>query len=41
MLSKFPVEVIGKGQEGKSVEIKGMKGYEEAKDMDRRNRKEY
>ena len=41
MVSKFPVEVTGKGQDVKSMKIKGVKGYEEAKYMERRNRKEY
>lgn len=41
MLSKVPTEVIDKGQEGKSVEIKGVQGQEEAKDMERRDRKEF
>lgn len=41
MLSKVTTEVIDKGQEGKSVEIKGVQGQEEAKDMERRDRKEF
>ena len=41
MLGKFLTELTGNVLKGESMEIKGMRGYEEAKYMERRNRKEY
>lgn len=41
MLSEFLIEITGNVLEGERMEIKGMRGYEEAKYMERKNIKEY